>query len=281
MALTKNQEILVGVGVLGLIAFLALGSGGKTPDNLPVPPSDDDDTKPPKLEYAPMEGVDVKDAKKWQQLQAGQAEFQGILRGFDVKFRNYYIKRQEFWEYMHQIEAENPGKMFPLTDTAKKLVDFLYAESVELFGQAKNLLADSRVGLPVPGVDVRRMLEDSMSTLDSYDKPLWVRIQKADLESDLTEALESLPTYTHVTNNHLFQINNQNRFTGPVQAIMGGDDPPDEDDDMFKMDKGGAQRAYEKNLRRDRSRSPTRGRSRHRGSSPYRERSRSVDSQYP
>ena len=43
MALTKKQEIIVGVGVLGLIAFLALGSGGKTPDNLPVPPSDDDD----------------------------------------------------------------------------------------------------------------------------------------------------------------------------------------------------------------------------------------------
>ena len=51
MALTKNQEIIVGVGVLGVLAFLMLGgSGGKTPDNLPVPPSDDDDKKPPKLE---------------------------------------------------------------------------------------------------------------------------------------------------------------------------------------------------------------------------------------
>ncbi len=280
MALTKNQEIIVGVVVLGVLAFLMLGgSGGKTPDNLPVPPSDDDDKKPPKLEYDPMEGVKTEDAKKWQQLQAGQQQFQGFLRGFDVRFRTYYTKRQEFWEYMHQIDSENPGQLFPLTDTAKKLVDFLYDESVALFGQAKNLLADSRVGLPVPGVDVRQMLESSMATLDSYDKPLWIRIQKADLESDLTEALKTLPTYTHVTNNHLFQINNQNRFTGPVQAIMGGDDPLDDDEDMFKMDKGGAQRAYEKDLRRERSRSPTRGRSRHRADSPYRSRSRSVDSQ--
>ncbi len=233
MGLTKNQEIMVGLAVVGGLIFMTLGSS-RRPEEEPIVVDDDPEmTDAPDIIIPPFKfegggAIPPLDKKKpaksaqqiAQQIVAEQQfrdleEYKFGLRAWESRWSLYFVKRTQFWQFFQTVQ-DTGMKKFPLADIAKKQCEWLFEEATALAVQGKLLMDDRRAPQ-----QVKAELAAQIGKLDTEDKALWTQILQADKSSQMSDFRSQLPQYTNVSNNHLYQIRNQ--FTLP----SGGGGKPD------------------------------------------------------
>ena len=272
MGLTRNQEIMVGLAVVGGLAFMTLGSSKGSDESAPLVVDDDPEmpdapkeVKPWTFKYEPppfgaippLDKKKPKDAKQIafqiiaEQQQRFIEEYKILLTQFETRWSQYSVKRTEFWQFFQTVQ-ETGMKKFPMADIAKLDVEWLFKEATELHKGAVLLHDDTRANDMI-----KDALQSMMATLAAGDQPLWTKILQADKSAQVSDFQQTLPHYTNVTNNHNYKIRT---YATIVKPEKGGEGPSpmdyDSDDDKFNVFK------KKSKPRRGRSRSPKAGRKR-------------------
>jgi hypothetical protein len=134
MAITKQQEMIVGVGVLALLGYFAL----RTPEKpLEAAPGHTRPTDPgPGIPIEIKKDTDVeKKAKLYDNLAAQTQYIANAVGAFGVQFNQYCLVRQQAREsYIRRIqELKQSGRpVFPLTDFMRKDIENLVTMARDL-----------------------------------------------------------------------------------------------------------------------------------------------------
>ena len=102
--LTKQQEIIIGVGVLALLGYFAF----KSPDEKPLESAPGHSRPGPQLPMPKLEKVEEdveKKAQAFDQMQAYQAHVQQRFNAFQEKFNQYALRRTQLWRSL-QLRQE-------------------------------------------------------------------------------------------------------------------------------------------------------------------------------
>ena len=129
--LTKQQEIIIGVGGLALLGYFAF----KTPDEKPLESAPGHSRPAPQLPMPKLEKVVEKKAEIYDQMQAYQAYVQQRLGEFQEKFNQYALRRTQLWRSLQlrqEVVNKEGGNLYPLPKSMTDEIDHMRQFALEL-----------------------------------------------------------------------------------------------------------------------------------------------------
>ena len=202
--LTKQQEIIVGVGVLVLLGYFAFGQQStEKPLESAQGPSSGDDPATKEISAA-IEFVKVQK----EQQQAGQqmtSEVNARYNRFSQLFNEYAVLRQQVGNAMNtrtdQVRSRSKGgalNIYPLPDhlkaeieTLRKMCHTLQSESSGQFGILSLPLNDFQ----------RRMVATTLEILTNHDLRLYEMALGNHLDAERDREAQQLVSWTQAVNN--------------------------------------------------------------------------------
>jgi len=241
MALTKQQEIIAGVGLVAILAYFAFrDKGEKATDIIKSDDTGDDPFKPedpiPALEDPKKKMLSKEELAQLAMgaaVQQGMQQFQTHFRIWDAQLQVYFALRARFQRYLSKsLEpgeqmGDQPIPLLPLVDEVPKkmLTDLLMIVDALLHGTPQTKTEAKFFGLTdlqgasmiqAPWVQGAHAYLTAMEIPLKQDEHWWIRFKGEDKEANIALLATEAPSYTNVTNNTLYQLNKNFTYIGPV-----------------------------------------------------------------
>ena len=241
MALTKQQEIIAGVGVVAILAYFAFrDKGEKATDIIKSDDPGDDDPFKPEEPIPALEDPKKMLTKEEQamldmgaQIQQGTQQFKFHFQTWDAQLQVYFALRVRFQRYLSKSTVpganmgDQPIPILPLVDkdAVKMLSDLLRICDALLHGTPQTKTDAKFYGLTdlqgasmiqAPWVQGAHAYLTAMEIPLKQDEHWWIRFKGEDKEANLALLAKEAPSYTNVTNNTLYQLNKNFTYIGPV-----------------------------------------------------------------
>ena len=200
--LTKEQEIMVGIGVVAILGYFALRAPAEVSAVIDIPPEEGDtgmqlwDLGKKKSDPA-QAFIDANRA----QLERQQEMRRIRLERFMLEFDNYVGRLEQLWAALNRRFARwGPEQWLPLPDGLLTEVEKMLELNKAVLLSWKNIYTGVRVGLRLRP-EQERMVVDAYNKMESHDMYTLERITEADHQTRLNMAAQQMVTYTHYTTN--------------------------------------------------------------------------------
>ena len=219
MALTKQQEIIAGVGFLAILAFFAFSKKEPSGEEAKVEIMDDDSDSDPEIPILTEEqGELIKKGKQMQGYQDRAGAWLLNLKAWNGRYSSYLRLRSKL---QHVMEGLGGTVSEPIgDDQALQWIADLTDMSFDLIADATKLggfSSDNMLRIPEVAQGIQFLIAVTKTLRE--ENAYWLTMKAQNREA-VMHLYAQKPQYTMINNTRLFQIYqphlHQYGFTGPV-----------------------------------------------------------------